>query len=395
MTQKKYSFFIIIVLCLLISSSHLATTAKPIENNTHESKDSHLPQNHIDVFMKMLMRISRVPSVSACVIKDENITWLKAYGYYNIEEKKQATDTTIYNIASISKPITATALLQLYEQGLFDLDDDINSYLPFTVIHPDYPETPITFRMILAHQSGLSEDPLQFYRYFPAEQCPVPLYPWIQTYLNPDGANYTDNIWSSDEPGHTFHYANVGYALIGYLVERISGQPFHQYCQDHIFDPLDMNNSSYLLKDLDLTRVAMPYQHVLNIHIPCGHHCYIGYPCGSVHTSVKELAHFIIAHMNAGTYNKYQLLNASTVSQMHTIQYPNEQYGLGWFIKNNSKIGYQYGHTGGDKGITTNVVIQEKENTAIIYFTNGRPRGPIQTAAWILFQHVLFSTAAS
>ncbi len=391
MRKKSLMFFSFsIIILLLIGSTTNVAYLHSIEIDNQAITPPRY-QNKIDLLMNLLMRISRVPSVSACVIKDEEIIWSNAYGYYNIKEEKRATETTLYNIASISKPITATALLQLYEQGLFELDEDINTFLPFTISHPDYPNTPITFRMLLAHQSGLSEDPLAFYTYFPKEECPIPLYPWIETYLTPDGANYTHRIWSSDAPGESFHYANVGYALIGYLVEQISEQPFHQYCQEHIFNPLNMDNTSYLLKDLDLSCVAMPYQHILNINIPRDHYCYLGYPCGSVHTSVKELAHFIIAHMNQGRYRDYQLLNASTITLSHTMQYQEGQYGFGWFIKNNSKIGYQYGHTGGDKGITTNVVIQEKDDTAVIYFTNGRPRGPIQTNAWILFQTVLFS----
>lgn len=385
----------IFVFSLLFGLIVPITQSTSTEINHYESLNHQSTVTQIDFYMKILMKISKVPSVSACVIKDDEIIWSNAYGYYNLEEEKKAEVTTLYNIASISKTITATALMQLYDQGLFDLDDDINSFLPFTVRHPDYPEDSITFRMLLAHQSGLSEDPLRFYTYFPPQSCPIPLYPWIETYLSPDGNNYTNHIWSSDAPGETFHYANVGFALIGYLVERLSGLPFHQYCKQFIFEPLEMHQTSYLLSDLDFSLLAMPYRHVFGLHIPHGHYCYLGYPCGSVHTSVIELSHFIIAHMNEGIYKGFQLLNASTVELMHTIQYPKGDYGLGWVVNNDSDYGLLYGHSGGDIGVATSVSIHDSDDTAVIYFTNGRPRGIIQVFAWSMFQQVLFSISTS
>ena len=345
----------------------------------------------VDLIIQLLMRLSKVPSISACVIKNNTIIWSKGYGLYDIENKKPTTNNTLYNIASISKTVTATAILQLYEKHLFNLDDDINNFLPFPVRHPQYPDIPITFRMLLSHLSGLSEDPEEFYKYFPPDQCPIPLYPWIETYLSPQGNNYTDKIWSDDAPGENFHYANIGFALIGYLVEIISGQSFHQYSKDNIFTPLKMYNTSYLLSLVNRSNLAIPYYFQIYRYIPYGHYCYIGYPCGSIHTSVTEFSHFIIAHMNQGVYDGYQLLNATTIQLMHTVQYPNEDYGLGWTIWNNSNNEQFYGHTGGDYGVATSVTVRTSDNTAVIYFTNGEPRRPFQMKAWQFFENILFS----
>jgi len=337
------------------------------------------------------MRVSKVPSVSACIIKEDTIIWSNAYGLYDIENNKQTSCNTLYNIASISKTVTATALMRLYEQNHFDLDDDINEYLSFNVIHSKYPDIPITFRMLLSHQSGLSEDPLEFYLYFEPEECPIPLYPWIETYLSPTGDNFTSSIWSNDAPGETFHYANIGFALIGYLVEIISGQPFYQYCDDNIFTPLKMYNTSYLLSSINRSNLAIPYHYQFHKYIPYGHYCYIGYPCGSIHTSVVELSHFIIAHMNQGKYEGYQLLNSTSIELMHTIQYSNGDYGLGWSIWNDTKNKHYFGHTGGDYGVATSVTVRTTDNKAVIYFTNGEPIRPLQNIAWLLFEKILFS----
>lgn len=379
---KKILYILGLVVLLLFST---------ISTSTYGNETNPQQIERIDFLMELLMRVSKVPSVSACIIQEDTILWSNAYGFFDLENKKHATCNTLYNIASISKPVTATALMQLYEQNKINLDDNINEYLPFNVNHPKYHDIPITFRMLLSHQSGLSEDPVEFYKYFPPEQCPIPLYPWIETYLSPEGENYTSRIWSDDSPGEAFHYANVGFALIGYLVEIITNQPFYQYCDENIFNPLKMYNTSYLLRDVNLSNLAIPYHYKFPKYVPYGHSCYIGYPCGSIQTSVIELSHFIIAHMNNGEYDGYQLLNASTIDIMHTIHYSDGDYGLGWTIWNNSNNEQFFGHTGGDYGVATSVSVRTNDNTAVIYFANGEPIRPVQFIAWNLFENVLFS----
>jgi CubicO group peptidase (beta-lactamase class C family) len=380
----------IILITIILSSTSNVLSKESIVKPNQTPPTTIQP---VDLIIPLLMRFSKVPSISACIIRDDTIIWSKGYGFYDIEHKKPANNNTLYNIASISKTVTATALMQLYEQHLFKLDDDINNYLPFTVRHPKFPDTPITFRMLLSHQSGFSEDPPEFYIYFWESKCHIPLYPWIETYLTPEGNNYTKKIWSNDPPGEQFHYANIGFALIGYLVERITGQPFHQYCKDNIFTPLKMYNTSYLLSDINLSNLAIHYRYRFIRYLPYDHYCYVGYPCGSIQTSVIELSHFIIAHMNQGVYDRYQLLNATTIELMHTIQYEEGDYGLGWTIWENKNNEHYYGHTGGDYGVATSVTVRVSDNTSVIYFTNGEPWRPIQRIAWRFIENILFLTS--
>ena len=116
-----------------------------------------------DMKISFLMRIAGFPSLSACIIKDDQIIWSKGYGYYNLPEQKSATVDTNYLLASITKTIVGTALMQLYEQGLFSLDDDVNTFLPFDLQNPNFPDDPITFRMLLSHTSSLNTNEQQQY----------------------------------------------------------------------------------------------------------------------------------------------------------------------------------------------------------------------------------------
>ena len=111
-----------------------------------------------DLYIGFLMKIGHRPSIATCIIHDDEVVWSKGYGYYDLENLKPTTEDILYLQASVSKTVTATALMQLYEKGLFDLDDDINDYLPFELRNPNHPDEHITIKMILSHRSSLADD---------------------------------------------------------------------------------------------------------------------------------------------------------------------------------------------------------------------------------------------
>ena len=122
--------------------------------------------------------------MQVCIVENDQIIWKGAYGYASIEQNKPVGDSTIFHIASISKLLTGTALMQLWEEGLFDLDDDINNYLPFEIRNPNYPDDPITFRMLLTHTSSINDDWTQLiYLYTYIIDSPVSLESFVENYF--------------------------------------------------------------------------------------------------------------------------------------------------------------------------------------------------------------------
>ena len=113
--------------------------------------------SQIDQDIYNFMEKENIPSISASIVKNGEIVWMKSYGYADINNQIEADNNTVYMLASCSKTITATALMQLYEQDLFQLDEPINNYLPFSVFNPNY-ETEITFRMLLTHTSSIKDN---------------------------------------------------------------------------------------------------------------------------------------------------------------------------------------------------------------------------------------------
>lgn len=324
-----------------------------------------------DRFIPFLMKFGCMPSLSACIVKDDEVVWARGYGLYDVENEKHATEDTIYLTASISKTVTATALMQLIENESYgiDLDDDVNNFIPFSLRNPMYPDIPITFRMLLAHQSSLAVDPEIFYSYWIGD-LNVTLYPWIKEYLTPDGKYYMPEVWSDDMPGEKFHYANVGYCFIGYLIELISGQEFNEYCKEHIFKPLGMYNTSFRLIDLDVDKVAVPYNLENGKYHKWGHYDFLERPAGAMRTSTMDLSHFFIAHMNGGVYNGKRILKESTVQEMHTVQYPGVGYGLGWQVQTDKQGKTRLGHMGTQRGVFTDMGFCPSDKTGVIIFTN-------------------------
>jgi len=369
------------VLALFIGIILSPVTNSYIDNNKNiysVENDNELLESIFDRYLTFLMKLAHKPSISVCIIKNDSVVWSKGYGLYDIENNKPATPETLYLLASISKTVAATAIMQLYEQELFDLDDDVNDYLPFNLRNPNYPDTSITFRMLLSHRSSIASDDSNRLcsSYIPGDpDIPTYPYPWLKEYLTPDGIAYHSSVWSENSPGEKFYYTNVGFSIIGYLVEILSGQNFNEYCIEHIFIPLEMYNVSYRLKDLNISKIAIPYTYKKGNLIPNPHYGMLFiHPGASIRASVEELSHFLIAHMNGGIYKDVRILNESTVEMMHTAHYPLNRkgfgYGLGWII-NDPIIGKkEISHSGGWPGVHTLITFRPDEDTATIILTN-------------------------
>jgi CubicO group peptidase (beta-lactamase class C family) len=322
------------------------------------------------------MEKGHMPSLSACIVKNDSVLWSKGYGFADINKEIKATENTIYLIASITKTITATAIMQLWEQGLFDLDDDVNDYLPFSLRNPKYPDVPITFRMLLAHHSSLSEKYLNLFIYFSILKLPIE---FLEQLLVPGGKLYRPIYWADVPPGEQLVYSSIGIEVLGYLVELLSGKPLEKYCKEHIFGPLDMQNTSFEKSYFDIKDLARPYIWVLNrTYIPLVNFRIENSASGGIRSSVIDLSHFLIANMNGGVYKNNRILEDETVQLMRTRQYPGNDstnrftYGLGWRISvrysNNS-----YGHSGAIPGALTYMYYFLEDNTGIIFFTNQHP----------------------
>jgi CubicO group peptidase (beta-lactamase class C family) len=373
---------IIGIILLLIGTNIIPATSNYQIEKTQlftEHQNSSLNDLIFDFKIRSLMMKAKMPSLSAAIIKNDEMVWYKGYGFskYSIHEKP--TINTVYQAGSISKTIVATAIMQLYEQGIISsLDDNVNDYLNFNINNPKYPSKNITFRMLLAHQSSIREvnnnERIRYMSLFLTKKDDYP-YPLIKEILVPGNKYYRDLVWTDTPPGDNVYYTGYGAMLLEHIIETLANKSFSEYCQEKIFNPLGMFNTSFYFSDFNIDQLAIPYQKFLGIYFRLP---FIDSPygVGGMKTSVEDLSHFFIAQMNGGVYRDVRILKESSVIQMHTIQYPdsyyhNNRFGLGWTIWNRSLVCMKFeGHSGIAVGGGSTMQMNSSENIGIIFFSN-------------------------
>ncbi|UCD05491.1 MAG: serine hydrolase [candidate division WOR-3 bacterium] len=377
----------------LAYSSNQFRQLKVIEDEYHhieysdvEAAALRLDSTGLDSIIEAEMAARHIPGVATCAIKNGQIVWSAGHGWANIEDSVEVADTTLFMLASISKTITAAAVMQLWEHDSFDLDDDINEYLAFEVHNPFHPDSIITFRHLLTHTSSINDN-WSVMTYYPGDS-PIPLGQYLADYLVPGGAYYDSSLsYNSWAPGSQMEYCNIAVALVGYLVEAIADS-FPIWCEDSIFAPLDMCETGWFLANLDTSNVAMPYHWQGTAYVPYGHFGYSDYPAGQLRTSSLELARFLITFQQYGIIDTTRILDSATVALMTTVQYPqlSQHQGLVWYesFLNGRWI---WGHSGGDQGVITRMGYCPAEGTAAIVLTNGESFSGCATIMDALFDY--------
>jgi CubicO group peptidase (beta-lactamase class C family) len=322
----------------------------------------------LDSLIQAEMAAYHIPGLAACAVRGNEMVWHGEYGFARLEDSAPVVDSTVFDLASVSKTATATALMQLCERGAFGLDDDINTKLPFAVHHPGYPSTPITFRMLLTHTSGISD-------YWPTFQAlqrqgdpDVGLRRFVEGYLVPGGEFYdSTNNFCPWQPGGAYQYSNLAIALAGYLVEAQTDS-FHHYTRDSLFLPLGMNRTVWYFRDIDTNSMAMPYYYSGGQHYRYGHQSLPDVPAGTMKSSAPQLGRFLSMMLGWGDLDGTRVLDSATVALMTTIQYPAE-IGLVW---RHEYIGQHevWSHAGMWNGISTWIGFCRVDNTGVVVLCN-------------------------
>lgn len=275
----------------------------------------------IDTFIQERMESLNIPGAAVAIVRDGEIVHLAGYGAAN-EKGDPVTPQTPFLLASLSKSVTAVAIMQLVETGQIELDAPVQQYLPWLL-----PDIPITVRQLLHQTSGLDET--QGYRRNLEPDDPDALAQSIRGLADTE---------LNHPPGTAFEYTNSNYDILGLLIETVTGQTYGDYIQTHIFYPLAMNNS---FTSLDAARAAgmssafypflgrqtsfdgwMPYTRAVQ-------------PSAGLIGSVEDMAHFVLAHLDDGRYQATQLLSPTSLKTLHTPDPALDSdvaYAMGWAV---------------------------------------------------------------
>src|SRR3954470_22375888 len=190
----------------------------------------------LDAYVLARMQTARIPGLAAVAVKGAQTIFAGAWGDADVAAHRAVTPDTLFMLASVSKTVTAVALMQLFEAGKFKLDDSIGSVLGFAARNPKFPDVAITYRMLLSHTSSIEDGVHSFDYYVMDMDSPITLQALYDGYLKPGGAYYDASNWNATSaPGTHYSYSNLGLSLGGLLVEKFSGMSLQDYCQQHIF----------------------------------------------------------------------------------------------------------------------------------------------------------------
>ncbi|HWH91755.1 MAG TPA: serine hydrolase domain-containing protein, partial [Candidatus Binatia bacterium] len=265
-------------------------------------------ETFLDALIPSQLRNRNIAGAVVSVVKDGQLLFQKGYGYADVEEKKPVLpDQTLFRPGSISKLFTATAVMQLVEQGKLDLDRDVNDYLDFPI--PKTYAEPVTLRQLLTHTGGFQEilknlfvaheSDIKPLRSYLVNEMPARIFP----------------------PGKIPSYSNYGLTLAGYIVERVSGEKFERYIENHILKPLGMENSTF---DQPLPPQLAPQMskgYLSASKKPRDFEWVQAAPAGALTTTAADMTRFMLAFLQDGAVDGASILKPETVRQMEIRQF--------------------------------------------------------------------------
>lgn len=361
--KRIFGILLIVLISICLINSFTANEVKAegksnqVYGNINNEEDI---KNFMNSYFNEKMKKYLVPGASVVVVKDNKEVFKMGYGYSNLESKALVDpDKTSFPACSVSKLFTATAIMQLYEEGKIDLDRNINEYIsPYKVINKY--DKAVTCRNLLTHSSGVDEaselngtttdeKSIKSQEYFMDTHTPIVV----------------------TEPNTICRYSNEGYNLLGYIIERVSGISYEEYINEKILKPLNMNNSSVRLKTND-TAAGYTYDSDQYIENPLPYQ----YTSGSdgIIATARDMENFIMANLNNGQFQNNSILNKSTLALMHNKQFSNAEDlpGMGFGFIRSYRSGQEIiKHEGAlPAGYTTTLFLVPKENLGVYIATN-------------------------
>ena len=288
-----------------------AVPPKPAASEDSSTKAHELTADDLgaflDGFMPQEIEHADIAGAVIAVVKDGKLLFAKGYGYSDVAKKVAVSpETTLFRPGSISKLFTWTSVMQQVELGKLDLDRDVNDYLDFKI--PPAFDKPITLRNIMTHTTGFEETAKNLFVDSAEELRPTGEY--LRVHM-------PARIFP---PGATPAYSNYATTVAAYIVERVSGQNFNDYVEEHIFKPLNMTHATFRQPLPDALKPDMSNGYVLGSGEP-KHFEYVQVaPAGSLSASAVDMTHFMIAHLQNGRYGDAQILKPETAIRMHARQ---------------------------------------------------------------------------
>ena len=338
----------------------------------------------LDYYLKKYNKTKNLPGFVISKFTQDSILFSEGYGYADITSQKPYNPKTVQMLASVSKLFISVALMKLVEKDSIDLDVNINDYLPYKVVNPNYPDVSITIRHLATHTASFNDSPnggkgnifdrkLRKENWRPVwhphlekynKNIDMPLKTFLFNIFSKQGDWYTEESFYKERPGSYYNYSNYGTALLAYIIELVSQKNYKEFTKEEIFSPLKMKSTGWNFKEVDtinhITYYNDNYKQVPQLKI-------IPYPDGGLYSNVEDMTKFL-QEMMKGYYGKSNFLKLRFFQEMMNSQSKllETNTGLIWDLDNDCCIG----HSGNDFGIATMVYFDKRDQIGRIVFSN-------------------------
>jgi len=377
--KVKKGLVVLLILALQVSCK---TDTKGNDSNIKET--AALNFDALDTQLKEFESKKDLPGFVVAIFNKDSMLFSKGYGYADIENEKLYDENTIQGIASVSKSFISVALMKAVQQGHIDLDATINSYLPYEVINPHYPDVEITVRHLATHTSSFNDEPNRgkgniFSKKLQKENWREVWHPIIEKYnrnkpepmdtflakmFNPEGEWYSEENFIKHRPGTFYKYSNFASALLAQIIEITTKTDYKEYTKNEIFIPLNMAQTGWSREAVDSINHVQYYN---DNYKPVPHYSIITYPDGGVYSSVSDLTLYL-QEMMKGYYGESDFLSHDSFKEMMTSQSKllDTNTGLFWDLDQSCCIG----HGGNDFGIAAMMYLDIRDSLGRIVLSN-------------------------
>jgi CubicO group peptidase (beta-lactamase class C family) len=368
-----------------------------------------------DAFLQTLpaqLQAAHVPGLSWALIGQGQLLGTGAWGFADLARRQPMRADTQLQTASVTKTFTTTLLMQEVERGRCALDDDAQQHLPFALRNPAHPQHSITLRHLLTHSSGLADDGPAYTASYGCGDPTTALRDWLQEALHGEAARAKPPFHTA-APGQRHAYSNVGFGLLGLVLEGINAQPFPTVLSQGLLLPLGMARSRTLLKDLaplEPSRdMATPYQFQPENQppsplsqrlakgepwpVPNGlgqqqalcHYSFASMSDGLLRSTADDLSHFALALLHGGHWQGQRIMREPSLAQMFSLQIPSvpasarPRYaqGLAWRGLGDDEARRVWAHFGTDPGAAAALALRPHDGRAVVMLANSSRARPL------------------
>ncbi|MEM8927159.1 MAG: serine hydrolase domain-containing protein [Bacteroidota bacterium] len=346
---------ILMLTALLVLSCQTQKESTPLPSPLHGALDS---------LASVQKESYKLPGLAIGIIKDDTIIYAKGFGVRSLSTQEAITTKSIFHMASVSKPFTATAVMQLVEKGKINLDKHLVTYLPYFKMN-DGRYKNITIRQMLNHTSGIAD--VEDYEWDNPRYDAAAVEKYIRRF-------YTDSL--DFAPGTSYNYSNAAFNILADVIAKASGLTFEDYMKKYIFEPAGMSNSTFYQPDVPEELATKP--HVLGPTFkmeesPVYPYNRIHAPSSTLQSSVEDMMKWAQLYLNKGKIDGQQLFSEISYEQLTSPQVSignKDSVCLSWFSRSLGDY-KKYEHNGGDDGYKAHFAFLPEKSMAVVVMTNG------------------------